>query len=56
MVNTAPLEALVERFAHPSVRVMTRELSHLARDMERGTLAWPRMSPALAQSGATLPG
>jgi hypothetical protein len=50
----APLETLADRFAHPAVRVLVRELSHLARDLERGTLAWPRIPPA--QSNPTLPG
>ncbi len=50
----APLETLVERFAHPAVRVMARELSHLARDWERGTPGWPGI--ASAPNTAVLPG
>lgn len=47
MPNTAaPLETLAERFAHPAVRVLARELNHLNRDLERGTLAWPRIPSA----------
>jgi hypothetical protein len=56
MSETAALNALAERFAHPSVRVLVRELSHLARDLERGALAWPRRPPALAQDRPVLPG
>ncbi len=51
-----PLEQRVERFAHPAVRVMARELSHLARDVERGTLAWPETPPASMGTSTSLPG
>jgi|GEM_PF-3145223 len=50
------LEQLAERFAHPSVRVMTRELSQRARELERGALAWPLLPQPPAQHGAVLPG
>jgi hypothetical protein len=53
---TSPLDALAERFAHPSVRVLARELTQLAREMERGTLAWPSLSQLPAQKRTTLPG
>src|SRR5690242_2666462 len=57
MSNAAfPLETLAERFAHPSVRVMARELNHLARDVERGTLARPEMPPAFVEASTFLPG
>ncbi len=51
-----PLEQLAERFAHPSVRVMARELSQRARDLERGALVWPPMPQLPTQRGAALPG
>lgn len=55
--NTMPdassaLAALPERFAHPSVRVLTRELAHLLREMEQGERRWP----ALAAQDEGLPG
>lgn len=46
--NSATLQALAERYNHPSVRVMARELTHLAQEFEQGTLAWPVSSPTLA--------
>jgi hypothetical protein len=52
--TTTPLEQLAERFAHPAVRVLVRELSHLARDLERGIIAWPHLLPAPSET--TLPG
>ena len=51
----SPLDMLLERFAHPSVRVMARELTQLARSLERGTLIWPRV-PLSALNSAALPG
>ncbi|HEY7347750.1 MAG TPA: hypothetical protein VH599_05480 [Ktedonobacterales bacterium] len=54
--ETSSLDALAERFAHPSVRVMARELAQMARDLERGTLAWPRTPPVTAWFSAALPG
>jgi hypothetical protein len=53
---SVPLDQLTERFAHPSVRVMARELSQLARDFERGALAWPALAQLPARYGAVLPG
>lgn len=38
------LAALPERFAHPSVRVLARELTHLLREMEQGERRWPALS------------
>lgn len=38
------LAALPERFAHPSVRVLARELAHLLREMEQGERHWPARS------------
>lgn len=52
--DSARLDTRTERFDHPAVRVMTRELTHLARDLAHGTSAWPPL-PA-AHSGAALPG
>ncbi len=51
----SPLEALAERFAHPAARVLARELTRLARDLERGALAWPR-APASERNNAALSG
>jgi hypothetical protein len=39
--NSKQLGALAERYNHPSVRVMARDLTHLAQELEQGTLAWP---------------
>jgi hypothetical protein len=50
------LDTLAERFAQPAVRVMVRELSHLARDVERGRLAWPQIPPAFGANRPLLPG
>lgn len=56
MSDKAPsLDALAARFAHPSVRVMARELAQLARSLERGTLIWPR-APLSVPNRAALPG
>lgn len=46
------LAALPERFAHPSVRVLTRELTHLLYEMEQGKRRWP----ALSAQNEELPG
>ena len=46
------LAALPERFAHPSVRVLTRELAHLLDEMEQGQRRWP----ARAVQNEGLPG
>lgn len=46
------LAALPERFAHPSVRVLARELAHLLREMEQGERRWP----ALTVQNEGLPG
>ena len=46
------LAALPERFAHPSVRVLTRELTHLLDEMEQSKRRWP----ALAVQNEGLPG
>ena len=56
MENAAsPLEALPERFAHPAVRVMVREVTHLVREIKRGTQPWPHVPPA-AQASIHVPG
>jgi hypothetical protein len=41
---SSALAALPERFAHPSVRVLTRELAHLLREMEQGERRWPALA------------
>jgi hypothetical protein len=38
------LAALPERFAHTSVRVLARELTHLLHEMEQGERHWPALS------------
>src|SRR5262249_3838743 len=53
--NSAMLQALAEQYNHPSVRVMARELTHLAQELERGTLAWPASPPALAPGQPAIP-
>lgn len=53
--EASPLDELVERFGHPAVRVMARELAQLAHNLERGTQVWPRM-PLPVPNGAALPG
>jgi hypothetical protein len=53
--NSATLQALAEHYNHPSVRVLARELMHLAQAFERGTLAWPASPPALAPGQPAIP-
>jgi len=53
--EASTLDVLAEQFAHPSVRVMARELTQLARSLERGTLVWPR-APLSVPNRASLPG
>ncbi len=50
------LDTLAQRFAHPAVRVMTRELTQLAHDLEQGARAWPVISQPSAQPDTALPG
>lgn len=50
------LTTLSERFAHPSVRVMIRELTPLARALDQGTQVWPSLLQSPAQQGTALPG
>ena len=47
---------LDKRFDHPAVRVLVRELTHLARAWERGMLAWPGCALPLADTNPSLPG
>ncbi len=49
------LQALAERYNHPSVRVMARELTHLAQAFERGASVWPANLPALAPGQPAIP-
>jgi hypothetical protein len=49
------LQTLTERYNYPAVRVMARELTHLAQEVEHGTLAWPASPPALAPGQPAIP-
>ena len=49
---SSTLAALPERFAHPAVRVLTRELTYLLHEMEEGERRWP----ALVAQDEGLPG
>ncbi len=53
---SSQLTALSERFAHPSVRVMARELAQLAHDLKQGARTWPSLLQLRAQQGGALPG
>lgn len=53
--NSATLQALAEQYNHPAVRVLARELTHLAQELERSALAWPVSQPALAPGQPAIP-
>jgi hypothetical protein len=50
MSNQIPHEALntlAARYSHPAVRVMIRDLTQLAQELEQGTRVWPAKPPTL---------
>ncbi len=53
--NSTTLQALAAQYNHPAVRVLARELTHLAQELERSALAWPASPPALAPGQPAIP-